>query len=164
MEVLGALIERAEGVAWAAGIAGVLPPVRRRTLSFRRRNRSKPARKATKSARPIAKCRRERRRRSVLLQRCAAGQRDRTAAHIWHARRMHMRRMWGKWIPLSHTFASLKSTRRALKGAALTDMSYMDLSVVSGAREDVDAALLSMLVQHSPVTHWCVCVTSLGCW
>ena len=56
--------------------------------------------------------------------------------HIWHAKRFHMKRVWGHAIPETPTDKCWRQTFRALtRGCVMWDVSYLNLIQISGPKQ-----------------------------
>ncbi|XP_045605052.1 ribonucleases P/MRP protein subunit POP1 [Procambarus clarkii] len=69
--------------------------------------------------------------------------------HIWHAKRFHMKRLWGYALPESPTFKGYRATlRAATQSCLLQDVSYLCCIELKGPRTSLVAGL-SCIMQPS---------------
>lgn len=107
---------------------------------------------AAAASAPPASRRKKRRPRYALheAQRRAAG-RGWLETHIWHAKRMHMRALWGHAVAMSPTDKSLRwSYKAAARQCVAHDASYTRTVAVEGERAALAAAFAGIAAAHSP--------------
>jgi Ribonucleases P/MRP protein subunit POP1 len=152
MEVLGFVHPRISSIAKVTDMASRSRSrsslLRKRTLSFMRRNRRCPSR-----CKDADTSRKRRRRRGLLHRRyesngSSSSDKGYMATHLWMVRRFAMRYCWGKTVPLRRYGKGCQRSSSLMNGCVLHDCSYHDLTVVEGEVDQLESLLMSCMVGY----------------